>query len=211
MMRFEYGNPESSNVLIQMVGDHDLSVIENEARTITEMAGDDYYLIALKVDDWNNDLSPWNAPAVFGDEEFGCGAGETLSRVLEEVSNPGKRYYIGGYSLAGLFALWAVHQTDKFEGAMAASPSVWFPGFTDYIKENQIHTDAVYLSIGDKEEKTKNPMMAAVGKRIREIYDLLIDCGQNTILEWNQGNHFKEPDIRMARGFAWLVTQIEKK
>ena len=30
MVRYEYGNPKSSNVLIQMVYDHDLSIIENE-------------------------------------------------------------------------------------------------------------------------------------------------------------------------------------
>ena len=96
MTRFEYGNPGSSNVLIQMVDDHDLSVIENEVNTIKEKAGDDFYLIALKVDDWNHDLSPWSAPAVFGGGDFGDGAGETLSRALAELSDTGKRYYIGG-------------------------------------------------------------------------------------------------------------------
>ncbi len=68
MTRFEYGNQESSNVLIQMVDDHDLSVIEREVNAIMERAGEDFYLVALKVDDWNRELSPWKAPAVFGNE-----------------------------------------------------------------------------------------------------------------------------------------------
>ncbi len=211
MIRFEYGNPKSSNVLVQMVGGHDLAVIENEVRAITKKVGEDFFLIAMKVDDWNRELSPWNAPAVFGDEPFGCSAGETLAKVLAELTDPEKRYYIGGYSLAGLFALWAVYQTDRFEGAMAASPSIWFPGFLDYMKENKIHTSSVYFSLGDKEEKTRNPVMATVGTKIQEAHDLLKAQGLDTILEWNQGNHFKDADIRTARGFAWVLLNSRDK
>ena len=63
---FEYGNKDSKNVLIQPVGDSDLSGINNEILMLNEYT-DDYYLLAVKVDDWNVDLSPWKAPAVFGD------------------------------------------------------------------------------------------------------------------------------------------------
>jgi len=31
---YEYGNPDSSTVLLQMVDDHDLAVIENEVAAI---------------------------------------------------------------------------------------------------------------------------------------------------------------------------------
>ncbi len=75
------------------------------------------------------------------------------------------------------------------------------------MKENRILTNSVYLSLGDKEEKTKNPVMATVGNNIQEAYDLLKTQGQNTILEWNPGNHFKDADIRTARGFAWVMMQ----
>ena len=205
MKRFEYGNPGSSNVLIQMVDDHDLSVIENVVNIIKEKAGDDFYFIAMKVNDWNRDLSPWNAPAVFGDEAFeGC-AGEMLSSVLAELDDSGKRYYIGGYSLAGLFALWAAYQTDKFEGVAAASPSIWFPGFVDYMRKNPIHTRKVYLSLGDREEKTRNPVMASVGTCIRAGHEILREKGTVCTLEWNKGNHFKEADIRTAAAFAWVM------
>ena len=62
---YEYGNPDSSTVLLQMVDDHDLAVIENEVAAIRKTA-DDFRLFAIKVKNWNLDLSPWNAPAVFG-------------------------------------------------------------------------------------------------------------------------------------------------
>ena len=167
MKVYEYGDPAASTVLVQMADDHDLAVLENEAVLIRELSGNDFHLIAVKVDDWNHDLSPWKAPAVFGNESFGDGAESTLSEVLKLLSDMSKTYYIGGYSLAGLFALWAVHQTDLFAGAAAASPSVWFPGFLDYMKEHEIRTKDVYLSLGDREEKTRNPVMSQVGSCIR--------------------------------------------
>ena len=73
------------------------------------------------------------------------------------------------------------------------------------MKANAIHTGSVYLSLGDREEKARNPVMASVGERIREAYDLLKEQGVNTILEWNQGNHFKDADIRTAKAFAWVM------
>lgn len=136
--------------------------------------------------------------------------GETLKSLLSCCTDDSKTYIIGGYSLAGLFALWCAFQTDRFSGVAAASPSVWFPEFTDYMKKNTIHSKSVYLSLGDKEEKTRNPGMATVGKKIREAHDTLLEQGVETTLEWNSGNHFKDAAIRTARAFAWTLTHYLK-
>jgi predicted alpha/beta superfamily hydrolase len=188
-----------------MVDDHDLEGIESEIAEIQKLTDSDFCLIAIKVNDWNLDLSPWKAPAVFGKEDFGGGAEETLQEVLKYCADREKHYIIGGYSLAGLFALWAAYQTDVFSGVAAASPSVWFQGFTDYMKENTIHSNIVYLSLGDKEEKARNLIMSTVSVRIREAHELLKSRGIKTALEWNQGNHFKDADIRTAKAFAWVM------
>ena len=204
---YDYGNPESSNVLIQLADDHDLDLMNNEFSTIKALSGVDIHLRVIKVDQWNHDLSPWNTPPVFGREGFGDGAEATLSEVLKLTSDPEKNYYIGGYSLAGLFALWAAYQTDAFKGVAAASPSVWFPGFLDFAKANVIRTQKVYLSLGDKEDRAKNPVMATVSDRIRELHELLIDREVICTLEWNSGNHFKDPDLRTAKAFCWLLAE----
>lgn len=201
----KYGNPNADNILIQLVDDHDLELIENEVRIISENSIKDFKLITLKVSDWNRDLSPWKAPAVFGKDDFGGEATDTLAEIKELCSDKNKKYFIGGYSLAGLFALWAAYQTDIFSGVAATSPSIWFPGFVDYMKANSIYSDTVYLSLGNKEEKTRNPVMSTVGDRIREAYDCLRNQNVNCTLEWNEGNHFKEADIRTAKAFAWVI------
>lgn len=205
MKRFEYGKSDSSNVLIQMVDDHDLAVIESEVSIIKELAGTDFHLIAFKVNNWNCDLSPWEAPPVFGYEGFGGRAEDTLAKALSYIGDDERKYYIGGYSLAGLFALWAAYRTDIFRGVAAASPSVWFPGFDRFMKDNGICTDKVYLSLGDREERTRNQVMSSVGDRIREAHRYLNEKGIECILEWNKGNHFKDADLRTAKAFAWLL------
>jgi hypothetical protein len=205
MKTYEFGNADSNIILIQPVDDHDLEGIENEFAMITNSCDLSLRLIAVSINNWNNDLSPWEAPAVFGKENFGGDASRTLGELLKLCDDKGKKYYIGGYSLAGLFALWAAYQTDIFDGVAAASPSMWFPGFDDYMKKNEIKTDTVYLSIGDREEKARNPVMATVGDRIREAHSLLKERNVNCILEWNEGNHFKDADIRTAKAFAWAL------
>ena len=205
-----FGNPEAAVTLIQPVDEHDLAGMETELAEIRKRMDRDFCLIALPVEHWNDDLSPWKAPAVFGKEDFGGGAERTLQEVLKRCTDPEKTYILGGYSLAGLFALWAAQQTDVFAAVAAASPSVWFPGFAETVKEHGLRTGAVYLSLGDREEKTRNPVMATVGDRIRQIHAWLEERGTASVLEWNAGNHFQEADVRTARAFAWAMQQAAR-
>ena len=207
-----YGKPGSPTLLVQMVDDHDLGLIESEyVKIVSSCPGKDFSLLAVKVDAWFTDLSPWPAPPVFGQTPFGDGAPHTLSVLLDGIvpcfSSPLTSLYLGGYSLAGLFALWASCNCSLFKGVAAASPSVWFPGFVDYCKANKFQTGAVYLSLGDKEEKTRNPVMATVGESIRYLYSDLSAAGIPCTLEWNEGNHFRDSDTRMAKGFSWLLNR----
>jgi len=204
-MTYTYGDPDADAVLIQMVDDHDLEETRAEAEEIRARTDKEFCLKCIKVKSWNDDLSPWEAPAVFGKAGFGGGAESTLDEVMDLCSDRTRTYYIGGYSLAALFAMWAAYQSDIFKGVAAASPSMWFPGFVDYMKENRIKADSVYLSLGDKEEKARNPIMAAVGDRIREAADVLKNQGINSILEWNRGNHFNDSGTRTAKAFAWAL------
>ena len=208
MKIYEFGKPDADLILIQPSDEQDLSGMESEVSLIQEQAGRDFRLIALLVDDWNKDLSPWEAPAVFGSEGFGGGAEATLEEVLRLCADATKTYLLGGYSLAGLFALWAAYRTEVFAGVTAASPSVWFPGFTAFMGAGQPRCRAVYMSLGDREERTRNPIMATVGDCIRQAHALLQTRGVPCTLEWNPGNHFKDPDLRTAKAFAWLLEAL---
>lgn len=214
---FIYENGISNTFLIQPVDEHELELLSREAELIKELSSNvPFTLIAFLIDDWNTELSPWQAPAVFGNESFGSGAAQTLSFITEcllpEInnmypSNIKKCFYLGGYSLAGLFALWSAYQIDQLCGIAAVSPSVWFPGWKSYIDSHSIYTSKVYLSLGKKEEKIRNELMKNVGDNIRCQYELLCKeiSKERCTLEWNEGNHFSDPEIRTAKGFAWLL------
>ena len=215
-----YENGEADIYLLQAVDEHDLEVLDREVELIRELApGAPFTLAAFLIEDWNHELSPWEAPEVLGRESFGAGAGSTLQYITETLlpwleENSGSDHKIecclGGYSLSGLFALWAAHQTDRFCGIAAVSPSVWFPGWESYMETHGIQTPTVYLSLGTREEKTRNKTMAAVGDNIRRQHELLRSaCTVNQcVLEWNPGNHFADSDLRTAKGFAWLMRNL---
>ena len=114
---------------------------------------------------------------------------------------------LGGYSLAGLFSLWASTQANLFCGIAAASPSVWFPGWMKFEQQHPIQAQHVYLSLGNKEEHTKNAVMAAVGDNIRTLHSRLIERGADCALEWNRGGHFKDADLRTAKAFRWAMEE----
>jgi hypothetical protein len=191
-------------VIIQPVDDHDLQGLDEEVALLGNHSSTTFTLVAFRIRNWNVELSPWKAPAVFGREDFGEGASNTLCYVLDELVTrfKGNRYCLGGYSLAGLFALWSGYQTDVFSSIVGASPSVWFPKWIEYADRHQMKANRVYLSLGDKEPKARNPIMARVGECIERMHKLL-DCEK--MVEWNEGNHFKDNAIRTAKGLAWAI------
>ncbi len=201
-----FGNKEAKNVLIQPVDKGFLPSVNHESELIKELTTADFCLIAVVVDDWNRDLSPWNAPAVFGNEPFGDGARDTLSYIRDICEDNSRSYFLGGYSLAALFSIWAAYETDLFSGIAAASPSVWFPGFTDHIRDRRIRTCNVYLSLGDKEDKARNALLATVSDCIKETYETIRSQDIKCTLEWNPGNHFRDPDMRCAKAFGSLLS-----
>ena len=206
---FLYQDEAATHLLIQPIDEHDLELLDQEIEAIKKLSDKPFSLVAFIIKDWNQELTPWAAPAVFGKVPFGSGAEKTLefitSRLLPEVQENIPHLILGGYSLAGLFALWSGYQTDKFDGIVAASPSVWFPKWIEYATDNKPLAKSIYLSLGDKEEKAKNPVMAQVGNAIRRQNELLTGQMDNTILEWNPGNHFVDSEKRTAKGFAWVM------
>lgn len=194
-----------------------------EPRLKKWLQGTDILLTAYESGHWNDDFSPWKAPAVFGNEDFGGNADKTLDWLLKDcipyIEDENSGYinsadeilrFIAGYSLAGLFSLWAYGKCNVFAGAVSCSGSLWYKGWLEYLQENiegfkKDGARCIYLSLGDKEEKTKNRLMSDVGKNTRRVYELLnkdIKC----TLEWNAGGHFAEPDIRIAKGIYWILS-----
>ena len=76
------------------------------------------------------------------------------------------------------------------------------------MQAHDLHSAAVYLSLGNREEKTRNPVMSTVGDRMRAAYALLQGKNVSCTLEWNSGGHFQQPDRRTAKAFAWVLEHL---
>ena len=210
-----YGEAHAEYLLLQMTGEHELQSMDDEVAAIAQ-SNRKYLFAAIPAESWNDALSPWKSPAVWGKQGFGGNAGDTLRFLTEPFIPTLKQQFrlpedikiiLGGHSLAGLFALWASTQTDLFYGIAAASPSVWFQGWMEFEQQRPIQTQHIYLSPGDKEEHTKNAVMAVVGDNIRTLHSQLIACGADCTFEWNSGGHFKDADLRTAKAFRWTMAE----
>ena len=109
-----YGGANAEYLLLQMTGEHELQSMDYEVAAIAQSSRN-FLFAALPVESWNDALSPWKAPAVWGKQGFGGKAGDTLRFLTEHVIPTLKQHFnlpenvkiiLGGYSLAGLFALW---------------------------------------------------------------------------------------------------------
>lgn len=209
-----FAESKAEYILIHPTGQHEIDSLETEYEMLKSGTEKDFGLVSFEVKNWNDELSPWKAKQAFGDELFGDGAESTLQFItdklimsLQEYVNPDTKIILGGYSLAGLFSLWSAYQTDIFSAVAACSPSVWLENWINFAKENTPLTSNIYLSIGNKEHKTRNPMLRNVKNNIDEQYEILHDSEINTVLEINSGNHFQDNTERLVKGFLWCIEQ----
>lgn len=178
-------------------------------------------LAAISGVDWNRELSPWPAPRAFRDgEDFGGGGPAFLDTLAGQIVPAVETHFglmpacrtIAGYSLAGLFALWSVFETDLFDQALSVSGSLWFDSFSEFMISHTQHNGVkfVYLSVGDREKNARSPRLAAVEERTRQAAELLRRRGISTAFELNCGGHFNDVPGRIARAIQAGTTYTKR-
>ena len=198
--------------------------------------------VNVGVDLWEENFSPWCAPRIFAKgSNFGDGAQKTIDTLINQVipwaeselTEPPTYRVLVGYSLAGLFSLWAgVSQqvargyqpddapsqpgaphvdvpTPTFQRIGAVSGSFWFPGLLDYV-DQQLRGGVVglthaYLSLGDREARTPNPQIMHVRENAELLASRLESAGITSMFELNRGNHFQNVEGRIQKALDWLV------
>ena len=166
--------------------------------------------------DWNHDMSPWYMPSIYSKEKsFSGGADEYLRLLIDNIlpkaneKIDGEPGFTGitGYSLAGLFAVYAMYKTDVFDRVASMSGSLWFYDFMEYCKRNDFRKlpDKIYFSLGDKEANTRNPVLKTVEDNTRELSEYFKNLGSEVIFELNKGNHFTDTILRGAKGIKAIL------
>ncbi|MCR4860026.1 MAG: esterase [Bacteroidales bacterium] len=211
-----FGSEAPSCILVQPSARHENATLEAEAAKIAGLSAVPFVLATIELDDWLIDLMPWPDRNISRDAEAGKHGADTLRYLLLSLIPTLQERFeplpviLGGYSLGGLFALWASARTDTFRAVAAASPSVWIRDWDDYAGTHVPLADDVYLSLGDREEHVKNQAIARVGACIRAQYSLLRrQLGpEHCTLVWEPGNHFTDNEGRLARAFAWCLDRL---
>ena len=199
-----------------------LNTFSNEGEKVYEAAQTagcpPFTLVAISDLDWNHDMAPRDSPSAFKNAEP-CtgGAGNYLQLLTNEIIPTTEKEIhgvprwrgIAGYSLAGLFALYAIYQTDLFFRVGSVSGSLWFPGAKEYIfsREPKRLPDCMYFSLGDKESKTRNPVLRCVRQNTEEIHAFYQGKGISAVLQLNPGNHYDHAVERTAAGLCWLLSR----
>ena len=197
-----------------------LNTVAEEGRQLYEAARTagcpPFTLVAIHNLDWNHDMAPWDSPAVFKRGEPFTGGADSYLRLLVETILPEAENNlpappawrgIVGYSLAGLFALYAAYRTDRFSRVGCISGSLWFPGFKEYVLSHEppCQLDRVYLSLGDGEAKTRNPVLKTVEENTEAIRAFYRHKGIDTVFRLAPGNHFARALERTVAGIRWLL------
>ena len=184
---------------------------EDVYKALQNMGCTSLNLLVIGNIDWNQDMSPWYMPSIYSKEKsFSGGANEYLRLLIDDILPKAKEMIDGepgftgitGYSLAGLFAVYAMYKTDAFDRVASMSGSLWFHDFIEYCKRNDCRKlpDKIYFSLGDKEANTRNPVLKTVEDNTRELSEYFKKLGSEVIFELNQGNHFTDTILRSAKG-----------
>lgn len=177
----------------------------------------DFTLVTISGLNWEAELSPWAAGGLFKYSEMFTGGADAYLQFLTQQVLPHAEAGLNGilwrglagYSLAGLFTVYAMYKTDLFSRAASMSGSLWYPGFKDFALKNtlRIAPQHLYFSLGDKEARARNQYLKTVQQCTEELAAHYRSLGINTCYELNPGGHYRDIISRSGAGIKWLLTQ----
>lgn len=194
---------------------------EEEEAVVKLLQGQEYFsfpLLCINNLNWQKDMCPWDSPALINTEkDFIGGADEYLSllekeiipRALEILGEEPSYYALAGYSLAGLFALYAGYRSTLFSRIASVSGSLWYQDFVSFAKEKKMlsKVERLYLSLGTEEAKTKHAVLSTIEEKTRELVEHYQSSGYCVNFEQNPGNHFCEVEQRIEKGIRWIMKE----
>ena len=178
-------------------------------------------IVTVPVRNWNDSLTPWPAPGLYrGEPDFGGLAALTLEELVNEAIPaieqteglaPAKRA-LCGYSLGGLFALYALTHSDAFSACACLSGSVWYQNWVAHLRSLEFDGTGrfAFLSIGSKEKHAAPKILHRVQDNMQECADILRERGCETEFVVGPGNHMSFVPERFEKGLLALEAALSK-
>lgn len=172
-------------------------------------------IVTVPIADWRDALTPWAAAGIYREEPpFGGHAartlaklcGETIPALEAEMSIQPHARAICGYSLGGLFALYALTHSDTFRACACLSGSVWYEGWVEYLRELDVdlRDSFAFLSVGTKEKRAARPLLRTVERNMEECARILERDGCTVRYQTSPGGHMQHVAGRFEAGLRAL-------
>lgn len=178
-------------------------------------------VVVVPVPCWDDALTPWPAAGLRAGQRFGGRADKTLEELQGAAPRMERRLGLApsaraicGYSLGGLFSLYAFARDACLSASGCVSGSVWYPGWVAWLRDGSAGCacgrDAAggaarerfaYLSVGSKEKR--GPVaFREVESDMEACADILRERGCEALFEVGPGNHMQHHKKRLARALA---------
>lgn len=203
-------NKKHDDMILWIMGEHEKQYFDFMQKQLP------CSLVAFQCQNWNHDLSPWQAQAVFKNQDFSGQGKHTFEIIVKEIVPwlqlhfHFQRLYIVGYSLAGLFSLFTMVKSELFAGAGSCSGSLWYDGFETFVYQHPCHARRIYMSLGQQEHKTRHPAMSQVKTKTEAIHCFFKNTN-DCCFKYEPGNHFHHPERRLLHAMQWLIQEGESQ
>lgn len=172
----------------------------------------DAVFVSIKVEDWNRYLSPYRAENPFRKGDYFSGEADTLIAsicneliCIVEKDEEVKERYLVGYSMGGLFSLYASSISDLWKGVGSVSGSLWYEKFDDYLSSHPLKIEKVYFSLGRKEKESRNKVLKTVEEKTKVIYETIEKEGIECTFSLQEGGHFQDEEKRIREAISYLL------
>ena len=173
-------------------------------------------LIGLISNNRLDDYTPWKANALKpGNPDFGGEADsyhqKLFNGILAEIRQhyllDDKRIAYGGYSLGGLAAVYSLYSDCKIPCIFSICGSFWYPGFTDYCREQDLKNRdcLVYLQNGKTEGANHSNRLSKAPFYAEEIHRLIQKEILTTCSIFDPFGHHEALQSRYDSFIKWLV------
>jgi len=195
---------------------------EELEKICAESKNQNVILVAIPSAKWEKEFTPWPAEGLRKGTPFEGGAKEFLSEMKEfikpkiderfPIKKDSGHTAVLGYSLAGLCSVYSIFVSGFADNIGGISASLWYPSWTEFCSKNDFKNPGeknFYLSVGNREHVTKNPLMAKVDECFKITETLLKSKYESSVFfEYNEGGHFNDCEKRLAKGIDFLCSKM---
>ncbi|WP_160678262.1 alpha/beta hydrolase-fold protein [Clostridium sp. C8-1-8] len=183
-------------------------------------------IVGIESNNRIDEYTPWKAKALDSKfKDFGGKGKEYLDFILRDLKPYIEEKYdtstsyedcgILGASLGGLISLYAAYSYPKQFGKIGAiSPSLWYEGFLEFMKEKKLATEnrKMYLDVGSKEGIGKSSVQKYMVQNIKIAYDILNAKGfTEASLKFLIEEEAVHNEDMFRKRFAYAVSWLYKK